>query len=242
MNDRPYKRYYTSNYTDNATNNGSTFSENFETGAMCIPDGFPCIVYHNGDFWGVNSFQLKKDCANYQMEDDNPDNIHIDSDVYRLWSYNGVIDWSTDERTGFNNNIYGSEIRNPEDLYCIDGTVYDPDINRKEIANTETINQWISDGILPDGTEITKKIKTRLQTTAKVRTRFEEMTTYGRTLRTMMDSGESEENIRSTFMRFFDLESFIDYFLLSNVTYNTDAFGNNGQLVSWGKRGNDNFV
>ena len=68
MEDRPYKKYYVSKYTASAiANNQSDLSQNMETGARCVPDGFPVIVYQNGEFWGVNSWQLKKHRDNYML-------------------------------------------------------------------------------------------------------------------------------------------------------------------------------
>lgn len=61
------------------------------------------------------------------------------------------------------------EIRNPKGLYAIGGNKYDADIKQEEIAGETEVNSWIADGILPDGTEITSKIKKNLQLTAKVK-------------------------------------------------------------------------
>ena len=80
-----------------------------DTGALCHPDSFPCIVYLNGEFYGVFAWQLKKNRKNYHMEKSNVEHIHLDGALYAAYFWNGVIDW-----TQF-------EIRNPNKLYTMDG-------------------------------------------------------------------------------------------------------------------------
>lgn len=75
----------------------------FDTGAKCVPDGFPCIVHLNNVFYGVFSFQLKKHRDNYHMSKKTVENIHIDPDYIDGNNFfNGNIDWSC------------FEIRNPK--------------------------------------------------------------------------------------------------------------------------------
>ncbi|MBQ8152598.1 MAG: CotH kinase family protein [Prevotella sp.] len=79
--------------------------------ARCYPDGFPCIVYLNGDFYGVFSWQLKKNRKNYNLTKDVAEHVHLDGTLSQAYLWNGTIDW-----TQF-------EVRNPKTLYCIDTEV-----------------------------------------------------------------------------------------------------------------------
>ena len=105
---RPYD-YYNSN--NSSTNGSGTFIQDFESGALCHPDGFPAMVYLNGKLQGLYVFCIKKDRDNYQMSKKNHLNIHLD----------GII------------SIYGEtdytqfEVRNPKINKDINGNKYDGD-------------------------------------------------------------------------------------------------------------------
>lgn len=81
--------------------------------AIGHPDGFPAIVYLNGDFYGIFSFQLKKHRDNYGLKKNEPTNIHLDGKL---------TDWSF-----FENNIDWTEfeIRTPKTLVSMSGKEYD---------------------------------------------------------------------------------------------------------------------
>ena len=95
------------------------------------------------------------------MKKDVAEHVHLDGSISYSTLFGGNINWST------------FEIRNPKNLYykeAQNGTFeYDADIAQAEIAGDDEVNAWIAAGQLPDGTEITSKIKKRLQTTAKVK-------------------------------------------------------------------------
>ena len=90
-----------------------------DDGALCFPQGFPCVVYLDGAFYGVFAWQLKKHRDNYMMNKDNTSHIHLDG-VLGDEFFSGTIDW-----TAF-------EIRNPKGLKDMDGNKYDGD-DPKEI-------------------------------------------------------------------------------------------------------------
>lgn len=76
----------------------------YEPRALCHPDGFPCVVYLNGDFYGIYSWQLKKHRANMAQRKNDARHIHLDGRIANNTFWGGVIDW-----TAF-------EIRNPKDV------------------------------------------------------------------------------------------------------------------------------
>lgn len=98
-----------------------------DDGALCFPEGFPCAVYLNGEFYGLFAWQLKKHRDNYVMDKKTASNIHLDGLLGQSF-FSGTIDW-----TAF-------EIRNPKDLICLDGTTkYDGD-NPTEIIGSDSPN------------------------------------------------------------------------------------------------------
>lgn len=104
---RPYQQMFvdkTSTGNDGYDCN-TELNENFETGAKCFPMGFPCIVYQNGEFYGVYAFQLKKHRDNMWQNKKTAEHVHIDGTLGASSIFGGTIDW-----TQF-------EVRNPKSLY-----------------------------------------------------------------------------------------------------------------------------
>lgn len=133
FNDRPYKKYYVNkNSTINAT---GKIKQDVETNARCVPDGFPCIIYLNGVFYGVYSWQLKKHRDNYQMKKDNAKNIHLDGTLNGETIFGGAVDW-----TAF-------EVRNPKSLKDINGNKYDGD-HPQELSNDDPFTSEVKGYIL----------------------------------------------------------------------------------------------
>ena len=131
--DRPYKKYFTNkNSTFDAT---GKIKQDVQTNARCVPDGFPCIVYLNGNFYGVYSWQLKKHRDNYQMKKDNTKHIHLDGTLNENTIFRGTVNW-----TEF-------EVRNPKFLKDIDGNKYDGD-HPKELSNTDEYTVKVKNSIL----------------------------------------------------------------------------------------------
>lgn len=76
----------------------------YDPKARCYPDGFPCVVYLNGDFYGIFGWQLKKHRKNTSQSKDNPHHIHIDGQLNDNTFWKETADWSQ------------FEIRNPKTL------------------------------------------------------------------------------------------------------------------------------
>ena len=150
--DRPWKKALLSKYNyQSSVYNDSEYSDlnlQFDNGARCLPDAFPCIVYQRGEFYGIFSFALKKHRDNYHQEKDNAKHIHIDGaffdrknaegvyEHHSIWM--GIIDWSV------------FEIRNPKYLVYAkkqNGTYeYDADVIQAEIAGeTDLVKATIYD-------------------------------------------------------------------------------------------------
>ncbi|MBQ3456873.1 MAG: CotH kinase family protein, partial [Synergistaceae bacterium] len=95
-----------------------------EDGALCHPAGFPCIVYLNGEFYGIFAWQIKKDRKNYHLNKKTPEHIHLDGTLSTATLWGGTIYW-----TQF-------EIRDPKNLVCMDGSDYDGDSPQELIDAT----------------------------------------------------------------------------------------------------------
>lgn len=115
-----------------------------DSGARCFPDGFPCVVYLNGDFYGLFTWCLKKHRDNYHMKKDNSKHIHLDGNISMetLFGANGdasKIGWTPGNDNGF-------EVRNPKGDMLITkfGTKYDADSTQsQELAGISRLNEEI---------------------------------------------------------------------------------------------------
>lgn len=128
METKPHKKALVDvdSMTPTATGSGNVSDLNLQidTGALCHPDGFPCIVYLNGEFYGVFSWQIKKQRKNYHMDKSTVEHIHLDGTLYTEYFWGGNINWTV------------FEIRNPNKLYTMDGKKYDGDAPRELIDET----------------------------------------------------------------------------------------------------------
>ena len=222
--DRPWKALlkdyvFGSDQANSAQINDMTLQLNNE--AKCHPDGFPCIIYLDGEFYGIYAFCLKKHRDNYHMKKDVAEHIHLDGDLYVNTLWLGNIDW-----TAF-------EIRNPKNLYykeAQNGTFeYDADVAQAEIAGDDEVNAWIAAGQLPDGTKITSKIKKRLQMTAKVKNYI---TNLSKAVNQIKSATTTEEK-KSRFETYFDVDNLVDYEIVQMATGDNDGFGKNWQWTTY---------
>ena len=189
-----------------------------DTGARGFPSSFPCLVYLNGEFYGIFAWQLKKHRDNMHQTKDDPKHIHIDGTLYQQYFWDGAINWSQ------------FEVRNPKNLWCMDGSEYDGD-NPKELID-ETSEYYD----LPDDKS---KVKKQKQATAKVK---EYITAFSQAIgrivaaRRVYDADKTAENLaalREVFETYFDPDNLIDYMIFSDAVYNLDGWGKNWQWATW---------
>lgn len=201
-----------------------------DTGARCFPDGFPVAVYLNDKFYGIFSFQLKKHRDNYHLDKATAEHVHLDGVLNTATIFNGKdnIDWSQ------------FEIRNPKNLYAIGGNKYDADTKQEEIAGENEVNTWITNGQLPNGTEISPKIKKNLQMTAKVKKYIQDFADILPALKNAMTiyegSSKTEDDLntfKAVYEKYFDKENMIDYMILSDLVKNADGFSKNWQWFTY---------
>lgn len=133
-----------------------------DNGARCFPDGFPCIVYLNGEFYGVYAWQLKKHRDNFHQSKKKSKHIHIDGNLHSYYIWDGIVDWNQ------------FEIRNPKSLVYADyinnasgGYKYDADLKQFEIAGANNIDD-IPEYSATANIEIYNKVKVTSGSDVKV--------------------------------------------------------------------------
>lgn len=164
-----------------------------DTGAKCIPDAFPCIVYLNGEFYGVFNWALKKHRDNYHMNKSLGTNIHLDGGYGPMLS---PLNW-----TSF-------EVRNPKGLLTNVATAtgfesYDGD-KPKELLGSDT------EGYNPSDKKhvLSNKVKQFILT-------FNSM---ARELNAKTNENGGEEFLN----KHYDLENLIDFYVLQYVLADED--------------------
>ena len=235
MNDRPWKKALLDMSKIGTTTKslGNPYVGDYElltdTGARCFPDGFPVLIYLNGQFYGVFSLQLKKHRDNFHMNKSIAEHVHLDGIININSFWGDSIDWSQ------------FEVRNPKNLYAIGGNKYDADIKQEEIAGETEVNYWIAAGQLPDGTSISPKIKKNLQMTSKVKKYILNFSNFLNDIKdaetVYKSSNKTEEDLKifkSVFERYWDVDNVIDYLIVSDLINNWDGiWGNNWQLFTY---------
>ena len=192
-----------------------------ESGARCFPDGFPCMVFQNGEFWGLYSFQLKKHRSNYCLNKKTAEHIHLDGNISEtsLFNANGdssLIQWKNINKVGF-------EIRNPKSLYLMDGSEYDADLNSGELID-ET-SEFYDESKHKTSAKVKKYIIDFSKTLATIKA-AEDVYLGNKT-------DENRKAIKDTLETYFDSENLIDYLITCDVLRNTDGFADNWQWVTY---------
>ena len=168
-----------------------------DTGAKCIPDAFPCIVYLNDEFYGVFNWALKKHRDNYHMNKSLATNIHLDGGRGPMLS---PLNWSS------------FEVRNPKGLLTNVATAtgfesYDGD-KPKELLGSDT------EGYNPSDKKhvLSNKVKQSILT-------FNSM---ARELNAKTNENGGEEFLNEH----YDLENLIDFYVLQYVLADEDISAN----------------
>ncbi len=215
--------------------------DGWNTNARCFPMGFPCIVYLNGDFYGIYSWQLKKHRDNYQMSKKKTKHIHLDGIISldRILNANGdttKIWWTTDSPEGI-------EIRNPKpkkkkdgwDLVLLNGEKYDADANGGEIMSPTMIvegEEIANPNWNPDDTSHVKSYEVKqyiLNMSKIIPTLASAYNTYEESAKT----SEDKAAFKKVFEPYFDVDNLIDYLILSDVLANYDGFSQNVQWITY---------
>ena len=219
--DRAWKRLQLPSDISATSNDIADSYLQMDDGAKNHPSGFPIIVFHNGVFYGIYCWQLKKHRKNYHQEKKNSAHIHLDGNISNtlLWNANGVLDWEKwsgkTAESASSANYDGIEVRNPKPLILVDGSEYDGDDNRGELISKSSSNYDSSN----------KDMKR----TAEVRTSLELLSSNVARLSAMSKGVEKKAAIADV----FDVDSIIDYIIFSQLFCNADGYKKNWQWVTY---------
>lgn len=214
----PYMEYYEGNYTT-SNSPSNDLSQNMRFQARCYPDGFPCVVYLNGAFYGIFSWQLKKHRDNMAMGRNEIDHIHLDGWLANENMWNGTVGWAK------------IEVRNPKPksskwtLLCQDGSKYDGD-NPKELMG--------------ENSEFYNADDKSCKNSATTKTILINATNYMSEIKVFEDAyktDNTEENLnalKAEIEKRFSVEWMVDYVLLMNLLQDGDSISKNIQWTTWG--------
>ena len=266
---KPWKKAYIKDiYRDNdsigspnATEHLDNLSLQIDNGARCVPDGFPCIVYLNGDFYGVYAFCLKKHRDNYHMNKSVASNIHLDGDLNESTLFGGSISWGSFEIRNPKNLVYKTPIRSftPNDKDSLsDAFLYDADKAQAEIAGDVNIQAYDSSKQYSLGDYVTynKKVFMAIASSQgvsptaskKAKDVFKDAASNGNWIditftNTVKSSIQRLSNSMSDitsasvqsekFEEYFDKENLIDYELVQCALHDVDSQGFNWQIITY---------
>ena len=266
---KPWKKAYIKDiYRDNdsigspnATEHLDNLSLQIDNGARCVPDGFPCIVYLNGDFYGVYAFCLKKHRDNYHMNKSVASNIHLDGDLNESTLFGGSISWGSFEIRNPKNLVYKTPIKsfipNNKDSLS-DAFLYDADKAQAEIAGDVNIQAYDSNKQYSLGDYVTynKKVFMAIASSQgvsptaskKAKDVFKDAASNGNWIditftNTVKSSIQRLSNSMSDitsasvqsekFEEYFDKENLIDYELVQCALHDVDSQGFNWQIITY---------
>ena len=204
------------------TNGDSLPSNDFNTEALCHPDGFPVEMYYNGEYVGLYAWTLKKHRSNYNMKKGENTKIIIDGVSGSLWT--GAIEWKN------------FELKNPKKLYYTDYDSLDETDtiigSRKYLSAKHAIDQ----GYITKYKEVDGKKYYEYDGDYADEICGEESVDKG-VSKSIKDYIVNLHNFSKTskeeFAEAFNVPLLIDYLLFSQFTYNRDGIGNNVVWTSY---------
>ncbi len=171
----------------------------------CYPKAFPVSLYFNGNFYGVMAWQLKKHRDNMGLEKKVAENVWLDGTLNNKRIFHDTIDWAK------------FEVRNPKNLFNMDGTEYDGDYPQ-EIMD-ETSSAYTGSG--------------KMVRCATAKKYIVNLSHYCSELDTLEQKGATEEEMRTEIQNRFDVDEIINYKVFSLVTSNYDGFSKNWQWFTY---------
>lgn len=217
----PFMDYYSVDEVTNALN-GNDKKKKEAFSARCFPDGFPCVVYLNDEFYGIFSWQLKKHRDNYYLSRNDIDNIHLDGNLGDEEIWQGHIKWSF-------------EVRNPKPkkskwtLMCQDGTKYDGNAPKELMG---------ADSKFYDSSDINCKNSAQTKENIIALSKYmSEISEY----ETIYKNADGEEKtaalktLKKEIDKRFSMEWMVDYIILNVFIQNGDCVRKNWQWTTWGE-------
>lgn len=172
--------------------------------ARCYPDAFPCAVYLNGQLYGIYAWQLKKHRKNMNMEKTDENHIHLDGNLNDANLFRGKVRWTL------------FEVRNPKQLYTMQGKDYDGN-NPQELIDTSS-TYYSADPAQASA----------MQRSAHVKASVLRLSNIHSQLSALVYQGADTATLKTAFEQYFDIESLIDYNVFHDFICNGD-----GSLKNW---------
>lgn len=214
--DRPYKSEFTGEYTESedGINSETSLDRNFDTGAKCFPQAFPVIVYQNGEFYGVYSWQLKKHRDNMHQDKKVAEHIHLDGTLDEGTIFGGNIKWEQ------------FEVRNPKSLYMQ---------KRQVIGGEETLtyNGDYPKEIMGDDAGEYNAGNKDMKRCATVKKYIIALSGRIAELKQAETDGKSTDEIRTLVEKYFKVSFLVDYILETNLMYDYDGYAKNWQWTTY---------
>lgn len=214
--DRPYKSEFTTKYGTSDVGIGSeeSLDRNFDTGAKCFPQGFPVIVYQNGEFYGVYSWQLKKHRDNMHMNKKTAEHVHLDGTLGADSIFGGNIKWDQ------------FEVRNPKSLYMQE---------RQSIRGEETLEyngDYPREIMGEDAGEYDSGNK-NMKRCAAVKKHIIALSGRMAELKQAETDGKSSDEIKALIEKYFKVSFMVDYILETNLVSDGDGYNKNWQWTTY---------
>ena len=188
--------------------------QDFDTGALCHPEGFPVELYFNGEYYALYALNLKKHRANYLMDKKDYSSVHIDGSHGLDYTTSGSRLWYGSE----NLNWSFLEIKNPKKLICMDGSEYNDDAPKELIDETSEL--WDSSN---------KDMKNTLRTKQVIK----DFSDKWKTLSTLLNEADSltdkeakaakEQEAKEFMATFYDINAAILHYVIGQVIFNFDG-------------------
>lgn len=207
--DRPWKRALIGDYAGTGQDGKQIddISLQIDNGARCMPDGFPCIAYLNGKFYGIFTFALKKHRDNYHMSKKKAEHIHLDGTNQTF--FDGTIKWSD------------FEVRNPKSSEMCCTTL-------KE-GTTEYESYTEGKELLGDDAEYFDNKNKAHVLSSKVKRSIESLSKRLTETKALNSPTEQKAYIE----KYFDVDSILDYILVATATHETDGGFANWQWITY---------
>lgn len=189
--------------------------QKYDPRARCYPDGFPCVVYLNDQFYGIYAWQLKKHRDNMGQDKKKAEHIHLDGQLSLASFWEGRIDW-----TQF-------EVRNPKNLYCIDTTQMSGTVEYKKYDGDQPCE--LIDETMP----YYDPANAAHVRTAQVKHSIERLAQSYTTLLNLEFSGAGRQAVLNALREYYDYQSLVDYAVFHFVVSNVDGFEKNWQWFTY---------
>ena len=256
-NQRPWDYLNNNNSTKEGLGN---IKSDFESGALAHPDGFPVMLYINGTLDGLYAWGLKKDRDNYWMKKNDDKHIILDGAIGKgkMFGQNAseIIWYDT-----VNPGSYGFEVRNPKTLVyqeydsITQGFKYDGEVN-KEIAGIDknyqgeyiagssysknqivSLNDHYFISSVDNNTDV-PSLSGNKDNSPNYAALWINCTQSVKVKQAIQRLAESTINLNSNptkeeFEKYYIVDQFIDYWIISQVLYNWDGFDKNWIWCTW---------